>query len=64
MIKEQIKSVRKQLDMTQEQVAKILGVSTPTISRYESGIIVPPADKFLKIMSLPESIAPQAQSQG
>ena len=38
-INEKIKSLRKQKDMTLEDVAKKVGVSRQTIQRYESGVI-------------------------
>ena len=38
-INEKIRSLRKQKDMTLEDVAKLVGVSRQTIQRYESGVI-------------------------
>lgn len=48
-----IKKVRViDLDMTQKQFAKKLGVTQPMISKYEKGEIIPPAEILLKIAKL------------
>lgn len=38
-LKENIKFYRNKCDLTLEEVAKILGISKPTLQRYESGVI-------------------------
>ena len=40
-LKDIIKFRRKQLRLTQKQLGDLIGVSSPTISRYESGEISP-----------------------
>lgn len=40
-IGENIKSLRKQKDITQEQLAEMLGVSSQSVSRWESGVCYP-----------------------
>lgn len=48
-----IKKVRViDLDMTQKQFAKKLGITQPMISKYEKGEIIPPAEILLKIAKL------------
>ena len=39
LTKEQFKSIRKQLQYTQHEIANLLGVDTMTVSRYETGNI-------------------------
>ena len=39
MTKEQFKTIRKQLQYTQHELANLLGVDTMTVSRYETGNI-------------------------
>ena len=36
-LNEQIRAHRKKVGLTQEQVAKYLGVSTPAVNKWESG---------------------------
>ena len=43
---------RKQMGMTQAQLAEILDVSNKTISRWERGINLPDYDQVLKACSL------------
>ncbi|WP_418559375.1 helix-turn-helix domain-containing protein [Megasphaera massiliensis] len=38
-LKDNIKAARKKLDLTLDEVAKVVGVSKQTIQRYESGVI-------------------------
>lgn len=38
-LKDKIKSLRESLNLTLEDVAKIVGVSAPTVQRWESGEI-------------------------
>ena len=44
-----IKSRRKNLDMTQKQLAKKVGVTDVTISRYENGEREPSFTEFIKL---------------
>jgi len=39
LTKEQFKSIRTELQYTQQELAKLLGVDTMTVSRYETGNI-------------------------
>lgn len=52
-LKENIKYFRTKCDMTLEEVAKYLGISKPTVQRYESGVIknIPP-DKIKQLSEL------------
>ena len=47
LIGERIKQVRKELDMTLEDVANKVGVAKSTIQRYEAGLIVSPKEPVL-----------------
>jgi len=40
------------LEMNQDEFAKKLGVTQSTVSRYEKGEVIPPADILLKIAKL------------
>ena len=40
------------LDMNQRRFAKKLGISQPTVGRYENGEVIPPAAILLKIAKL------------
>lgn len=44
-----IKELRVEYDMTQADMAKVLGVGRTTYVGYENGTIVPPYDKIVKI---------------
>ena len=44
-----IRSRRKNLDMTQKQLAKKVGVTDVTISRYENGEREPSFTEFIKL---------------
>lgn len=46
---EKLKDARKQMDLTQEQLAKMLGVKRAVISKYENGTIIPKIDMLQKI---------------
>jgi len=39
LTKEQFKTIRTELQYTQQELAKLLGVDTMTVSRYETGNI-------------------------
>ena len=47
---ERIRKLRKELNMTQEEFARILGVSKELISKYEVGYYIPP-DRWLRLMA-------------
>ena len=47
-----IKNVRVKAGLTQEVLGKQIGVCKATISAYEHGIIMPPADTFFEICRL------------
>ena len=44
-----VRSIRAYLGMSQEQMAGKIGVSVGTLSNYERGLTVPPADIWDKI---------------
>lgn len=46
---ERIKYLREELNLTQEDLGKILNVSKPTISRYEANLNEPNSDTLIKI---------------
>jgi putative transcriptional regulator len=52
MSKEEFSSIRKDLDLTQAQLAEVLDISIKTVQAYEQGRIEPPglAAKVLRIM--------------
>ena len=47
-----IKQVRKKLNITQDEYARLLGRSRSTVANYENGNIKPSADVLLKIQEL------------
>lgn len=49
MIGKTIMALRKEADMSREDLAKYLELGRTTINGYEHNIIVPPADKLIKI---------------
>ncbi len=52
MISENIRSLRKKLGYTQEQIAEYLGVSTAAVTQYETGARVVPAATVSKLALL------------
>ncbi len=52
MNSEQIKSVRKQMGLSQEAFAEVLGVSFATINRWENGKAVPQKGRVVQIQAL------------
>ena len=54
-INEVIREKRKEQQLTQEQVAEYLGVSTPAVNKWEKGLsypditILPPLARLLKV---------------
>lgn len=51
LIHEQIKAARRAAGLTQAELATILGVSAPTVVKYENGTISPSANQLEKIMA-------------
>lgn len=51
-IPDSIKTVRKQLGLTQAEFARMLNICKSNISKYENGQIMPPADVYLTIKKL------------
>ena len=59
-IGESIRKPRRALDLTQEQLVDLFNNSAPfelrlsrnNLSKYETGDVMPPADKYLKLMSI------------
>ena len=47
-----LQSLRKERGMTQEQLAECLGVTAKTISRWETGVYLPPAEMLLALSEL------------
>ena len=47
-----IKQKRKSLNMTQNDLAKMLGVSRSTVAMWELGKIIPRPDKLIKLSEL------------
>ena len=51
-IAEKIKKLRKDNNMTQEDLAEKLNVSRQTISKWETNVVIPDADNILSICKL------------
>lgn len=47
-----IREARLKLKLNQTELAKILGKTPPTISKYEAGVICPPSDIVFTIQDL------------
>ena len=45
MLKISLKSARVNAELTQKQVAEMLGISNKTLTNWENGVSFPPADK-------------------
>ncbi|MBQ8792568.1 MAG: helix-turn-helix transcriptional regulator [Clostridia bacterium] len=45
--KERLKELRKERGMTRSQLAEELGISEPTISRWENGLRIPTMDSII-----------------
>lgn len=58
-ISDTFRRVRKALGITQETFAKMLGRSRVSISTYETGTVVPPADVYEKVLRLQDSLRDQ-----
>lgn len=52
MLGEKIKLYRENLNMTQNEIAEVLGVKSTTISKYESGILEPNIESLKKLSKL------------
>ena len=53
-----VKSIRKKFDLTQEQLAALVGVKRTTIANYELNNIKPSADVLVKLQKLNEKPVP------
>lgn len=47
-----MKSVRAGLGLTQRDMAKLVGISTASLSYYETGFRIPPVDIYTKIIEM------------
>ena len=47
-----IAQLRKQRGFTQEQLGEQIGVTNKTVSRWETGVYMPPADALMKMSEL------------
>jgi len=61
-LSKQFKAWRKQLKLTQEQLAAILGTSRYTIADYETNRTRIPADHYLQVQSLATTKNQEARS--
>lgn len=52
---ERIRNLREDKDLSQEDIAKILNISQPTYSRYESGILDIPSTALIKLSKFYET---------
>ena len=50
--KEKFKAIREQLDLTQEEVARHLGIKRQSVQRWEDGVCYPRKPKIYKIAEL------------
>jgi DNA-binding transcriptional regulator YiaG len=57
MIKEEIKKLREELNLTQEEFAKILGTHTSTVYRWESGASQPEKNHLLYLHAMQDILA-------
>ena len=62
MSPEEIKSIREDLGITQEDLASILGVTKTTVGRYEIGKAKPVGDAERKLLQLQASIGDPEQA--
>lgn len=44
-----IRALREAADMTQEELAKKMGVKPPAVSKWERGLSLPPIDKVVRL---------------
>ncbi len=53
MTPSKLKTTRARLGLTQEALAKMLGVSANTVARWEQGVhqIAPPTERLLKMLA-------------
>lgn len=47
-----IASVRTEAGLSQEQLAKEIGVTSPAVSRWEAGVLTPTMKHFLALMTV------------
>lgn len=56
----QIKAIRKKLGLTQKELEELIGVSSPTVSRWETGAMLPSktADTLIRLLGeFPDAVA-------
>ena len=51
-IAEKIRQARLRARLTQEQAAQLVGIDSSVLSRYECGIVIPPADKYEALLEI------------
>ena len=49
LLRQQLKARRKELHLTQEQLAEVMGVSTGAVHKWEAAMSVPELDMILKL---------------
>jgi transcriptional regulator with XRE-family HTH domain len=47
-----VKTIRKQLNLTQAELSAKLGVDRSTVTKYELGTVIPPGDVILRMQEL------------
>lgn len=57
---EMVVAYRKKVGLTQRELAKAVGVSLPTISRWERGVTEPSYSELSQIASLADSQTPES----
>ena len=48
-IANRLKELRKQKNVTQEEIAKLLNITRPAYAQYETGKNIPPIENLIKI---------------
>jgi len=51
-IAQKIKAARLRARLTQDQAARLVGIDSSVISRYENGLVIPPADKYEALLEI------------
>lgn len=57
---DEIRAIRKRLDLTQREFEELIGVSSPTVSRWETGAMLPSktTDTLIRLLGeFPEAVA-------